>query len=815
MRHKINLRQLLIVGISLGMLFFSFSRAMDSSEENYRSSSSQKDGRNIYALSYTLEAGDILYSFPTEKDGTVGVTIVGDKVIVSVGGDSADAGDNKFYVYNFNGTLAGSFLQGSTTGMGFRDLAFDGVYILASEDNTIKKIDPNTFQIVASITNTRNSIHRGLAFDAVDNVIWSADGSAGPLMQIDPATGGTLFPLPNPVSYAKPYGLAFDRFTGAQDPYLWFAEPWSYGQFRLSKVNIWDGLIYHTIDLTAALARSDSCLSGGLEIIDNHPDYPGKIIAVAVEQKTNSILFIDITGTPLPDRILLWNRASIGGWLHCALVENNFLYEFRANDLNILDLADDKRKLSSTLLPAEPQNGTIFNDYLYFYYPWQNENFKKKIEFINITNKNRPFISGSYQTSRILTRGIMKLSFSSVAGGNNFLFVLTQESTNWGALEKILLLELPSPTSPVYKSQLSADIADIAAAGNYVYVLLKTPQQKFTIYDISSNTFIERGSIPIPNPEKVAISGDYAYVACTNAQGLRVIDISNPQAPFEATAFGNGVYSFYDDIVLVNNPTAFLKTIDFDIVSVDISNPRTPVEVSHFNPDGVGNFKFSGYYDNSLFLTDAGTLYEVDYTIPSTPSVALGTFEPSIIRSNTGFGNKLYSVGNNKLWEHDVNENGVPVFSSSIDIAKADKVFTDGDYLFISDRDNLLYLYDMALQPVGSFDAGTPVMDAVARNNTLYVVLYNSTDLKVVDYSNPASPSETTRFALPYSGTALSLSGDSNTLFVASNKDYGSANEQGYFQAIDVSNPANPVLLSDQQIAAGHKIKNLRAAGNL
>ncbi|MGQ9561677.1 MAG: hypothetical protein ACUVWA_14360 [Candidatus Oleimicrobiaceae bacterium] len=139
-------------------------------------------------------------------------------------------------------------------------------------------------------------------------------------MQIDPATGDTKCTLPNPVSYAKPYGMAFDRYTKSEVPYLWFAEPWSRGRFRLSKVSIWEGLVYHTIDLTNALANPDSCLSRGLKTINNHPSYHGRIIAVAVEQHSNSVLFIDITGTPLPERISLWNTGSFGGWVNGAIV---------------------------------------------------------------------------------------------------------------------------------------------------------------------------------------------------------------------------------------------------------------------------------------------------------------------------------------------------------------------------------------------------------------------------------------------------------------------------------------------------------------
>jgi len=198
MKRQITFGRTLIACLSMGMLLFSFSGAMDSSEENYRSSFSQKEDRNIYALNYTLKAGDILYSFATDKDGTVGVTVVGDKVIVSVGEDSADVVDNKFYVYNFDGTLVQSFPQGSTTGLGFRDLAFDGSSILASEDNTIKKIDPNTFQITGSITNTQNAIHRGLAYDAVDNVIWSANGQQARCCESIPPLAQPYFRCPIP-----------------------------------------------------------------------------------------------------------------------------------------------------------------------------------------------------------------------------------------------------------------------------------------------------------------------------------------------------------------------------------------------------------------------------------------------------------------------------------------------------------------------------------------------------------------------------------------------------------------------------------------
>src|SRR3990172_5890185 len=91
--------------ISFGFLCFSFAYAIDAESDNNFQGFSPNNAEAIYSQSFLLEAGDILYSFGTNQAGTMGVTVVGDKVIVSAGGNSSDAGDNTFYVYNFAGTF--------------------------------------------------------------------------------------------------------------------------------------------------------------------------------------------------------------------------------------------------------------------------------------------------------------------------------------------------------------------------------------------------------------------------------------------------------------------------------------------------------------------------------------------------------------------------------------------------------------------------------------------------------------------------------------------------------------------------------------
>ncbi|MGQ9561680.1 MAG: hypothetical protein ACUVWA_14375 [Candidatus Oleimicrobiaceae bacterium] len=186
-----------------------------------------------------------------------------------------------------------------------------------------------------------------------------------------------------------------------------------------------------------------------------------------------------------------------------------------------------------------------------------------------------------------------------------------------------------------------------------------------------------------------------------------------------------------------------------------------------------------------------------------------------MVAGNTAMNNKIYSVGNDRLWVYTVTPTGDPLLETSISIAGANKIFNDGAFLFVCDATKPLTIYNSSLEALGTFDAGAPIIDAAAPNGVLYLVLYNSTSLKIVDYSSPVSPFERATFTLPYKGAALSFPENNNTLFVASNKTHVFGNEQGYFQAIDVSNPASPVLLSERQIASGNKIHNLHAAGDV
>jgi parallel beta-helix repeat protein len=760
-----------------------------------------------YAPEHILETGDILYSIQTGLDELLGITLVGNQIIVSSGGaSSTESNDNIFAVFDFDGNLLNTYSQGSTTGYGFRDLAYDGTFILGSEDNTIKQINPTTFQISGSITNDQNSPHRGLAFDSDENDIWSTNGSTGPILRMDGQTGQTELLFGSPSTYYKPYGIALDRFTNSENPYLWFAEPWSSGSFRLSMMDCADGLIYYTIDLHDALGNPANCLSGGLDIINNHPDYPDQPIALVVEQNENTIHFVDISGFELPDAIRLSDAGGFGGWVNGGLIANNAAFVFRGNNLNILDLDNNKNKLSSITFNSEPDGAVKAGDYLYINYDQQDETYKKRIEFVDISNLNNPLTAGSFQTSKIMERGVERI----VSVGSK-IFILTKESVNFGINEKVLMYDISNPISFVYLNELTDDIEDIAVSGNLLFVLLVNGNMK--IYDISNGNFNEKGNVAVTNGEKIVASGNYVYAACTSLSGLKVIDITNPELPVVVSIFGNTTHSFYDDI-LISNSTVFLKKTDLEVVAINVSNPNAPTSIVDFNPDGIGNFKYAGFYSNTIYLIDSGKLFDVDISSPSSPLITTEINEPAMVRGNASIGTTLYTLGDNKLWVYDVDEDGVPVINSSIDIANGNKIFTDGTYLFICDWQNSLYIYNTALQLLSTYNAGNPIIDLSAKNNLLCLVLNNTTTIKLLDYSNPNSPNELSSYDLPYNGKAADLSNDGNSLYAASNKTTIGGNIQGYFQIINISNSNAPILESSQQITGGNTIYNLHIQNN-
>lgn len=245
-----------------------------------------------------IAPGDTLYTFFIRSQIILGVCKMGstNKLVFSSGGQSSVLlTDNKWIITDLYGNILDTTrLQiGGTSGQGFgfRDLAWDGQWILASDNNQIRRVDTATFtEILPRITSTVNTIHRGLAWSG-PNEIWTANFTTGPVAMID-TTGVLRKTLGIPP--VAPYGLATDKWTDATRMWLWYSQPSLAGQNRLSKVDTANGAIVQTFDYSAWLPTTATV--GGMDIITDHPAYPGRVIGIVIIQNfpDSRVLVIDL-----------------------------------------------------------------------------------------------------------------------------------------------------------------------------------------------------------------------------------------------------------------------------------------------------------------------------------------------------------------------------------------------------------------------------------------------------------------------------------------------------------------------------------------
>ncbi len=250
---------------------------------------------------------DTLATFMIPNQLALGVAFdyVHNYYVISSGGQSNTLiTDNFFLRYDLNFNLVDSILepQGTTSGFGIRDLAFDGTYIYGSYDNQVQQFDATTLQPVGSFTGLNNP-NRGMAVDT-DLTVFSSDFTTGPIAHFS-NTGATIASCPaTSVSGNAPYGLAVDNWTQPGTKRLWLNTPSIAGSIFLTRYDYASCAIDSSVDLSAKVPATSTIgvtTSGGLDIINNHPNYPGKIVGLVLGQDnpTAFIMLVDMNPSPV------------------------------------------------------------------------------------------------------------------------------------------------------------------------------------------------------------------------------------------------------------------------------------------------------------------------------------------------------------------------------------------------------------------------------------------------------------------------------------------------------------------------------------
>jgi hypothetical protein len=182
-------------------------------------------GNAEYSPTYTpgnlptiLEFGDELFRFdvesPTYDSRILGIEFDGVHFWFTGANDLVT---HKLHKFDRDGNLVQIFVQGTTTTWGWRDLAWDGEYLYASDENELAKIDPVSGQKVEELPmpTAFNPPLRALAYDPAADHFWAANWASA-IIEFD-RTGAVINTYANNLSA---YGMAWDDVSDG-GPYLW------------------------------------------------------------------------------------------------------------------------------------------------------------------------------------------------------------------------------------------------------------------------------------------------------------------------------------------------------------------------------------------------------------------------------------------------------------------------------------------------------------------------------------------------------------------------------------------------------------------
>jgi hypothetical protein len=301
---------------------------------------------------------------------------------------------------------------------------------------------------------------------------------------------------------------------------------------------------------------------------------------------------------------------------------------------------------------------------------------------------------------------------------------------DWDGLR---FVDISQPDKPrdVGRFPVVGSFYSLAAGEGYVYG--SNPQASGSLYAVDwRNPANPRIMGPLESSWSVgsALSGGYLYVPAW-ANGLRILDVSEPSDPAEVAALDETQLGGYANSLDVEGNYLYVLVSEQGMQVVDVSNPRGPKPMGTFNPSTPGS-----YVDINKISATQGTIY-------------LATYPGSDDDQRAA---RLIVVD-----AHDP-ESPIQVHTSTLAEGKAvsDMLAADG-YLYLVSRERI--------EGAGSFPQ------------------YTST-LSLYELSDPAQPQEIGALMFPDRLNGLALY-DQQTLLLG-----GPA---GVF-SVNVSDPTNPYL---------------------
>lgn len=381
---------------------------------------------------------------------------------------------------------------------------------------------------------------------------------------------------------------------------------------------------------------------------------------------------------------------------------------------------------------------------------------------LNVSNPAQPAFAGRWDTS----------AASGLVANGNIVYLVDD-------MDGIYMLDVSTPERPSQISILPTQIGTfefsvqersergVAVQGNMVFVTDQT--YGLTLIDFRSGMPQRIGHYQTPVPDlliAINVAGNYAYVVGRHS-GFRVVDISDPSAPFEVyydDARKNG-YTQEPTGLVVKENYAYISDSNYPLHIYNISNPKNSAEVSAvYDPDSSDGASDIVVYGKVAYLSGSGGpdafypgngIWVVEISNPAQPQAVNFVDLPNSHWHLALYDHYLYALDGTiddkqaeplSLHILDLTDPLRPVEVTKIPISEfrplaAANILTDNKgflYLLICSGPPLLKIYNLAnpIQPVEvathtSMGAGYPALEKEGEMLLLSpLIAYNLSDPK-------------------------------------------------------------------------------------
>ena len=395
------------------------------------------------------------------------------------------------------------------------------------------------------------------------------------------------------------------------------------------------------------------------------------------------------------------------------------------------------------------------------------------LEIIDISNPATPTLVGSVDTPgeavAVTVSGIYAYLASTFAG--------------------LQIIDITDPAAPalVGSQDTPGSAQDVSVSGNFAYVA--DYSGSLQIIDISTPTspsFVGSYS-SLDYVWGVEIAGNYAYVASGN-EGLEIINVTNPVTPFRVGKVATG---FAWHLQVAGN-YAYVANTSNALKIVDITNPAAPkLAATYVTSAGARDVHVSG--DFAYLAVESSGVVMLDVHTPAFPKLIGSYNTPGFAWGVSGSGGRIYVADGNAGFQI-VTATSRLTLTGSYPTSPffAYSVYVSGQYAYVADQE-YLRIIDVSdpTSPtqVGRYDFPGDGTDVQVVGNYAYVA--TSYTFLILDISNPASPTLVGRYdGLPDSPYKIYVSGN-----FAYFGDGGSG-----LQIVDITDPSSPTFAGSYNV---------------